>query len=101
MEELAVSLAAPCPVSKSLMNHHRPAVHIARALLKSKITPPWMRSVFDEVRVSGIIENLSPNNVSAEVILLCQELLQSAFLKPAQIATLKQILQVILLLSIS
>ncbi|KNA23532.1 hypothetical protein SOVF_024000 [Spinacia oleracea] len=88
VEELARSLAAPSSVSTSFMNHHRPAVHIATALLRSKTAPLWMNSVFDKACVSGLIENLSPNNVSVEVVLLFQQLLLSAYLTPDQIAKL-------------
>uniref|UniRef100_A0A803LTJ2 Uncharacterized protein n=1 Tax=Chenopodium quinoa TaxID=63459 RepID=A0A803LTJ2_CHEQI len=93
VEELARSLAAPSSVSTSLMNHHRPAVHIATALLRSKSVPSWMNSVFDEACVSSLIENLSPNNTSVEVVLLFQQLLLSAYLKPDQIDKLDNLLQ--------
>ncbi|KMT14805.1 hypothetical protein BVRB_3g065300 isoform B [Beta vulgaris subsp. vulgaris] len=93
VEELAKSLAAPCSVSTSFMNHHRPAVYITIALLRSKTVPPWMNSVLNEACVSGIIENLSPNNISVEVVLLFQQLLLSAYLKSDQIAKIDHLLQ--------
>lgn len=100
VEELAKSLAAPCSVSTSFMNHHRPAVYITIALLRSKTVPPWMNSVLNEACVSGIIENLSPNNISVEVVLLFQQLLLSAYLKSDQIAKIDHLLQVILVFNI-
>ncbi|KAL2925646.1 Protein PRD1 [Bienertia sinuspersici] len=72
VEELARSLAASSSVLTSLMNHHKPAVQIATALLRSATFPLWMNSVFNEacVCVSGIIKNLSPTNTSVEVTLV-------------------------------
>ncbi|CAO2831412.1 unnamed protein product [Amaranthus hypochondriacus] len=93
VEELTRSLAAPCSVSMSLMDNHRPAVHIATSVLRLKTIPSWMNSVFNEACVSSIIENLCPSNITVEVVLLFQQLLLSDYLKPNQITNLSHLLQ--------
>ncbi|CAK7348931.1 unnamed protein product [Dovyalis caffra] len=93
VEELAISLAAPSLASKSFINHHKPAVHIAVALLKLQKSPEWMSTVFDDPCISGIIKNLEASNISAEMVHLFRELLNSKFLKDEQIAALNRILQ--------
>ncbi|XP_057958708.1 protein PUTATIVE RECOMBINATION INITIATION DEFECT 1 [Malania oleifera] len=93
VEELAMSLLVPCLVSKSFMNHHKPAVHVAVALLKQEKYPEWVRSVFDYHCISGIIENLSASNMSPEIVLLFRELVKSQHLQADQIASLGQVLQ--------
>lgn len=100
VEELTRSLAAPCSVSMSLMDNHRPAVHIATSVLRLKTIPSWMNSVFNEACVSSIIENLCPSNITVEVVLLFQQLLLSDYLKPNQITNLSHLLQVTLCLSL-
>lgn len=94
VEELAMSLAAPFLASKSFINHHKPAIHVAVALLKLQKVPGWMRSVFNDTCISCIIENLSATNVSTEMVFLFRELLNSEFLKTAHIANLNRVLQV-------
>lgn len=101
VEELAMSLAAPCLSSKSFINHHKPAIHVAVAMLKLQKVLGWMRSVFDDTCISCIIENLATSNVSTEMVLLIQELLDSKFLKTEQIANLNRVLQVQIPCSIS
>ncbi|XP_024192213.1 protein PUTATIVE RECOMBINATION INITIATION DEFECT 1 isoform X2 [Rosa chinensis] len=93
-EELAMSLAVPCLASKSFINLHKPAIHVAVALLKLQKIPKWMRSVFDDTCISSIIQNLAANNLSTEIVLLFRALLNSEFLKMEQIASLNQLLQV-------
>ncbi|GLT71030.1 hypothetical protein SLA2020_430750 [Shorea laevis] len=93
VEELAMSLAAPCLASKSFINHHKPAIHVAVAMLKLQKVPGWMRSVFDGTCISCIIENLAISNMSTEMVMLIQELLDSKFLKTEQIANLNRVLQ--------
>lgn len=94
VEELAMSMAVPCLASKSFMNHHKPAVHVAVALLKLYSPPGWMKSVFDDSCISGIIDNLSASNVSGETVLLFRELMNQDYLKDEQIATLNRVFQV-------
>lgn len=94
VEEMAISLAAPSLASESFSNHHKPAVHVAVALLKLQKSPEWMRTVFDDPCISGIIKNLEASNISSEMVLLFRELLNSMFLKDEQIACLNRILQV-------
>ncbi|KAK9932926.1 hypothetical protein M0R45_020145 [Rubus argutus] len=94
VEELAMSLAVPCLASKSFIILHKPAIHVAVALLKLQEIPEWMRSVFDDSCLSGIIENLAANNLSTEIVLLFRALLNSKFLTAEQIASLNQLLQV-------
>lgn len=94
VEELAMSLAVPCLASKSFIILHKPAIHVAVTLLKLQEIPEWMRSVFDDSCLSGIIENLAANNLSTEIVLLFRALLNSKFLTAEQIASLNQLLQV-------
>lgn len=94
VEEMTVSLAAPCVTSQSFINSERPAVHVAIALLKLQKIPGWMRSVFNDSCISGILENLATRNLSTEILVLFRELLQSDFLNTEQIATINQVLQV-------
>lgn len=94
IEELATSIAVPCLASRSSVNHHKPAICLAIGLLKLRKAPGWMSSVFDDSCISGIIENLTASNVSTEIVLLFQELLNAEFLKTEQIAALNQVFQV-------
>ncbi|KAL6960059.1 hypothetical protein U1Q18_025091 [Sarracenia purpurea var. burkii] len=93
VEELAMSLAVPCLASKSFMIHHRPAVHVGVALLKLHKVPEWMSSIFDDSCISGIVDNLSPSNVSTEMVILFRELMNARFLKTEQIASLNRVFQ--------
>ncbi|XP_058103198.1 protein PUTATIVE RECOMBINATION INITIATION DEFECT 1 isoform X2 [Magnolia sinica] len=93
MEELALSLAAPSLASKSFMNQHKPATHIAIALLRLDRAGEWMRSVFNGPCISGIIGNLSAGNMSAEMARLFRELLVSGYLNEEQIEALNQVFQ--------
>ncbi|KAH1226931.1 Protein PRD1 [Glycine max] len=93
IEEMTVSLAAPALASQSFMNNQRPAVLVAIALLKLHKIPQWMRSVFDNSSISGILGNLSASNLSSEILALFRELLKSNFLSTEQIATINQMLQ--------
>ncbi|XP_004298232.1 PREDICTED: protein PRD1-like [Fragaria vesca subsp. vesca] len=94
VEELAMSLAVPCLASKSFINLHKPAIHVAVALLKLPNIPNWMRSVFDDTCISSIIQNVAAKNLSTEIVLLFRALLNLEFLKTEQIASLNQLLQV-------
>ncbi|KAJ4845632.1 hypothetical protein Tsubulata_038344 [Turnera subulata] len=93
VEEVAMSLAAPCLASKSFINHHKPAVNVALALLNLRKSPEWISTVFDEPCISGIIENLTASNISREVLLLFRELVNCNFLKTRQLASLNRLLQ--------
>ncbi|RDX83175.1 Protein PRD1, partial [Mucuna pruriens] len=93
MEEMTVSLVAPTLASQSFMNKQKPAVFIAIALLKLCKIPQWMRSVFDNSSISGILENLAASDLSSEILVLFRELLKSNFLSTEQIATINQMLQ--------
>ena len=94
IEEMTVSLAAPALASQSFMNNQMPAVLVASALLKLHKIPQWMRSVFNNSCISGILENLAANNLSPEILVFFRELLKSDFLSTEQIATISQMLQV-------
>lgn len=94
VEEMAISLGIPCLASNSYSNHNKPAVHVTVALLKLQNSPGWMRTVFDDPSITGIIENLATTNISAETVLLFRELLNSEFLNAEQIAGLNHLLQV-------
>ncbi|KAF4365046.1 hypothetical protein F8388_001794 [Cannabis sativa] len=93
VEELTVSMSAPCLASKSFVNEHKAAVNVAVALLKLEKIPVWLRSVFDDHCISGIIENLTSGNVTSEIVVLFQELLKSGFLKEEHIASLSRVFQ--------
>ncbi|XP_065861506.1 protein PUTATIVE RECOMBINATION INITIATION DEFECT 1 [Euphorbia lathyris] len=93
VEEMAMSLAVPCLASKSFTNYHKPAVHVTVALLKLPNVPQWMRTVFDDPCISGIIKNLTASNVSSEMVLLLRQLVKSEFLKAEQLAALNRVLQ--------
>ncbi|XP_052208271.1 protein PUTATIVE RECOMBINATION INITIATION DEFECT 1 [Diospyros lotus] len=93
VEELAMSLAVPSLASESFMIHHKPAVYVAVALLKQKKVPDWMISVFNDISVRGIVENLSASNVSTEIVLLFRELMNAGYIKPQHIANLNRLFQ--------
>ncbi|KAK1593013.1 hypothetical protein Q3G72_034425 [Acer saccharum] len=93
VEEMAMSLATPSLASESFINYHKPAVHIAVSLLKLDKISGWMRSVFDDPCIAGIIGNLGPSNLSTEMVLLFRELLNSELLNAEQIASLNHVLQ--------
>ncbi|XP_071736221.1 protein PUTATIVE RECOMBINATION INITIATION DEFECT 1-like [Rutidosis leptorrhynchoides] len=92
-EELVMILASPGLATKSIMIHHKPAVHIAVSLLKLQQVPKWMSDVFDDTCISGIIQNLSPSNITREIVLLFRELLHSGHLNSNHIACLNQLFQ--------
>ncbi|KAJ8536399.1 hypothetical protein K7X08_034800 [Anisodus acutangulus] len=92
VEELVISLAAPSLASKSFMIHHKPAIHIAVALLRRKKVPQWMTSIFDESCISAFTRNITNSNLSAELVFLSRELLNYGFLNDEQIA-LNQVFQ--------
>ncbi|KAL5849112.1 hypothetical protein ACOSQ3_007178 [Xanthoceras sorbifolium] len=93
VEEMAMSLATQHLALESFINHHKPAVHVAASLLKLDTIPGWMRTVFDDPCIAGIIGNLSPSNLSTEMVLLFRQLLNSEFLNAQQIASLNHVLQ--------
>ncbi|CAH9090359.1 unnamed protein product [Cuscuta europaea] len=95
MEELAMSLAFPRLASKSFTAYHKPAIHVAVALLRMKQTPPWITSVFDESCIQGIIHNISVSNLSSELVLFFRELLSAGYLKDGQISCLNRIFQAV------
>ncbi|CAJ1850286.1 unnamed protein product [Sphenostylis stenocarpa] len=92
IEEMTVSLAAPALASQ-FMNNQSPQVLIAIAVLKLSKIPQWMRSVFDNSSISGILGNLTASNLTSEILVLFRELLKSNFLSTEQIATINQMLQ--------
>ncbi|XP_059290896.1 protein PUTATIVE RECOMBINATION INITIATION DEFECT 1 [Lycium ferocissimum] len=93
VEELVMSLAAPSLASKSFMIHHKPAIHIAVALLRRKKVPQWMTSIFDESCIFSIARNITNSNLSAELVFLLRELLNYGFLSDEQVAALNQVFQ--------
>ncbi|GKC63380.1 hypothetical protein Tco_1095978 [Tanacetum coccineum] len=93
-KEMAMSLTDPGLASKSIMTHNRPAVHIAVSMLELQQVPSWMSAVFDDSCISGIIQNLSPGNITREMVLLFLELLQSGHLNSKHIACLNKLFQV-------
>ncbi|XP_054805363.1 protein PUTATIVE RECOMBINATION INITIATION DEFECT 1 [Prosopis cineraria] len=93
VEEMTVSLAAPCFTSQSYIDSQRPSVLVAIALLKLHKVPEWMRSVFNDSCISGILENLGASTLSTEIVVLFRELLKSDFLNSDHLATINQVLQ--------
>ncbi|GKC42620.1 hypothetical protein Tco_1060342 [Tanacetum coccineum] len=94
-EEMVMSLAVPGLASKSIMAHNRPAVHIVVSMLELQQVPSWMSVVFDDSCISGIIQNLSPGNITREMVPLFWELLQSGHLNSKHISCLNKLFQVI------
>lgn len=99
VEELAMCLAFPSLASKTFTIHHRPAVHVAVSLLKLQKVPSWMSAVFNDSCIRGIIKNLSATNLTYEIVLLFQEMLNSGYLKAEQVAALNRVFQVIICIS--
>ncbi|XP_030467401.2 protein PUTATIVE RECOMBINATION INITIATION DEFECT 1 [Syzygium oleosum] len=93
LEELVISLAAPSLASKSPTNHHKAAVIVSVALLKLPKVPEWMRSVFNDTFLTGILGNLTGSDLSAEIFLLLRELLNSQLLCADHVANLNRLLQ--------
>ncbi|KAK6944558.1 hypothetical protein RJ641_025660 [Dillenia turbinata] len=91
--EMTMSLAVPHLASKSNLNHQKPALHVALALLKGRRPPTWMRSVIDDTCITGMIENLSAGNMSVEIVLLFQELQRNGFLKMEHVGNLNRVFQ--------
>ncbi|XP_018472803.2 protein PUTATIVE RECOMBINATION INITIATION DEFECT 1 [Raphanus sativus] len=87
-EEMSVSLAMPCSASNTFVNHHKPAVHVTVAMLRLKNKPAWLRSVFDESCISSMIQNLNGTNISSEIVILFQELMQAQLLNSDQVTKL-------------
>ncbi|KAK6266107.1 hypothetical protein QUC31_016944 [Theobroma cacao] len=92
VEEMVMTMAVPCLASTSFINYHKPAIHVTVALLKLQKVPGWMRTVFDDLSISCIIDNLKMD-VSPEMVLLFRALLNSGFLKAEHIASLNHALQ--------
>lgn len=94
VEELVMNLSTPSLTSNLFSIHHKPAVNVTVALLRLSQVPPWMARFFDNPSVSSIIKNISPSNISTELVLLFRELLKCGYLNPAHITSLNQIFQV-------
>ncbi|KAM3246818.1 protein putative RECOMBINATION INITIATION DEFECT 1 [Capsicum annuum] len=93
IEELVMSLAAPSLISQSFMIHHKPAIHIAVALLSGKKVPQWMTSIFDESCIFAITRNITNSNLSAELVFLFRKLLNYGVLNDEHISALNQLFQ--------
>ncbi|XP_010532711.1 PREDICTED: protein PRD1 [Tarenaya hassleriana] len=90
-EKMSVYLAVPCLPSKVFITHHKPAIYVTVALLKLRNKPGWLRNVLDESCVSRMIQNLTPTNISSEIVLLFREFRRSQYLNTEQIAMLNHI----------
>ncbi|PKA53941.1 Protein PRD1 [Apostasia shenzhenica] len=99
MEELTMTLTAPIMASKYFKNQHKPASHVAAALIRLEKAPEWMRTVFDISCISGILGNLSAQNLTAEMVNLFRALLSKKYLNEDHIQRLSQLFQVKLSLS--
>lgn len=93
-EELVMTLAVSGLASKSIMIHHKAAVDIAVLMLKLDQVPEWIPEVFDDSCISGIIQNLSPGNITCEMVKLFRELIHAGRLNSKHIACLNQLFQV-------
>ncbi|XP_020571379.1 protein PRD1 [Phalaenopsis equestris] len=93
MEEFTMTLMASSMASKYFKNQHKPASHIATALLKLDQAPEWMRSVFDISCITGIINNLCAQNLSAEMVNLFRVLLSRKYLNEDHIGCLNKTFQ--------
>ncbi|KAL0920940.1 hypothetical protein M5K25_007959 [Dendrobium thyrsiflorum] len=94
MEEFTMTLTAPSMASKFFKNLHKPASLIATALLRLDQTPEWMRSVFDISCISGVVNNLCAQSLSAEMVDLFRALLSRKYLNEDHVGCLNQIFQV-------
>nr|XP_010929840.1 protein PRD1 [Elaeis guineensis] len=94
MEELAMTLAAPGLASRSFTNQHKPAAHVAVALLKLDQVPGWMKFVFNTSSISGIIDNLSARSMTAEMVRLFTELMTRKYMNKEQVSALHHLFQV-------
>lgn len=93
-EEMSVSLAMPCSASATFVNHHKPSVYAIVAMLRLKNKPAWLRTVFDESCIFGMIQNLTLANISSEIIILFRELLQAQLMNSEQVVKLIRVFQV-------
>lgn len=94
MEEFVMALAAPGLTSRCFTNQHKPAAYMAVTLLKLDRVPEWMKSLFDSSCISGIVNNLSASNVTAEIVMFFRELMMRNYLNDEHIATLHHLFQV-------
>lgn len=90
VEELTMSLAVPCLASEFFTIHHKPAVHVAVALLKLETVPKWINSIFNDCCVAGIISNISASNLSIEIVLLFRAIMKVGYLKSEHVASLNR-----------
>ncbi|KAK4781673.1 hypothetical protein SAY86_015775 [Trapa natans] len=94
VEELATYLTIPSLVSKSCSNNQAASIYIAITLLKLKKVPGWMRSVFDDTCINGLLQNLSGSSLSTEMVLLFRELMNAGFLNAEHVGSLNRVFQV-------
>lgn len=92
VEELAASISLP--LASNAFAGNRPAIYVTVALLKLQKDFGWMRSIFNEACISGIIENVTTSNLSPEMVSLFRELLNSKFMVADHISSLNLALQV-------
>ncbi|KAK4750965.1 hypothetical protein SAY87_004447 [Trapa incisa] len=93
VEELATYLTIPSLVSKSCSNNQAASIYIAITLLKLKKVPGWMRSVFDDTCINGLLQNLSGSSLSTEMVLLFRELMNAGFLNAEHVGSLNRVFQ--------
>ncbi|XP_073007559.1 protein PUTATIVE RECOMBINATION INITIATION DEFECT 1 isoform X2 [Typha latifolia] len=94
MEELAIALTAPGLASRSFTNQQKSAAHLAVSLLKLDQVPGWIKTLFNNSFISGIIKNISARNVTAEVVKLFRELMAKKYLSQEQVAALHHLFQI-------
>ncbi|XP_042471205.1 protein PUTATIVE RECOMBINATION INITIATION DEFECT 1 isoform X1 [Zingiber officinale] len=94
MEELAMALAAPSLASRSFINQHKPAAHVAIILLQLNESPPWLNSVFSSSCISGILGNLSACNLTPDMVKLFKELTIRKYMNKEQVDTIHHLFQV-------
>ncbi|KAG0455264.1 hypothetical protein HPP92_024556 [Vanilla planifolia] len=94
LEEFTMTLIAPSLASNYFKYKHKPASHIATALLNLEKEPQWMRSLFNITSISGIVKNLSVQNLTLEMVNLFRTLLSKRYLNEDHIECLNQLFQV-------
>ncbi|GLJ47067.1 hypothetical protein SUGI_0993670 [Cryptomeria japonica] len=95
LEELMLSLATPNPLSHVMEScgNPKPAAYVAVALLRMSSPPAWVKSVFSPLCITSIIDNLSFQKPSAEIVLLFRSLLCCGYLEQSHIRKLHHLYQ--------
>lgn len=93
VEEWAASISLPCLATNAFAGH-KPAIYVVVALLKLHKDFGWVRSIFNQARISAIIGNVTTSNLSPEMVSFFRELLNCEFMQAEHISSLNSVLQV-------